>query len=64
MVLSVSKKPVINGGGINNNPSDKMDQAFWEELKRVTDTFDINLSGKLLVLDKIIKYCSKVQDKL
>ena len=66
----------INGGGINysestadNNPINQdtqLDdhQRWWEDLKEITRDFDINLSGKLLVLDKIIKYCSHIGDKL
>ena len=70
-----SNKNEINGGGINKACTSESSeiieaissvplQRWWSELIQPECELDIGMSGKLLILEKIINYCSLIGDKL
>lgn len=68
--LSVTKpkrtgrKSEINGGGINIDLDKKPPERWWTSLVSDDDEFDTHLSGKLVLLENILKSCAQVGDKL
>ena len=66
----VRGKTPINGGGINENGSneqfngqEQVTQRWWSDVKPECEN-DMNLSGKLVLLEKILKCCKEKGDKL
>lgn len=60
-----AKKPEVNGGGVNGEEStNKVVERWWSSLISEDMEFDINMSGKLIVLEKILKLCAERGDKL
>ena len=62
----------INGGGINKTESEIFQelapapavQRWWTDLVGPECEFDIYMSGKLSILEKIIEICYEKEDKL
>lgn len=66
-----SRKTPINGGGINKNGSseqfngqEQVTQRWWSDLIGSECEYDMGLSGKLVLLEKILKCCKEKGDKL
>lgn len=60
-----SKIAEVNGGGINNEDSTpKAIERWWTSYIPSDMEFDINMSGKLVVLEHILRLCAQSGDKL
>ena len=65
-----NSKAAINGGGINDTESNSNDSSpksppeWWSDLVTPECEFDISLSGKLVILTKILSICREKEDKL
>jgi SNF2 family DNA or RNA helicase len=66
----ISDQKRMNDVGINNGSpieytiAATTSKPWWQDCVDISSEFDITLSGKLFVLDKIINFCSKIGDKL
>ncbi|CAF0808549.1 unnamed protein product [Brachionus calyciflorus] len=61
-----TRKSSINGGGVNSVEivEKKPPERWWTSIVADEDEFEIALSGKLVLLEQILKLCKRLGDKL